>query len=108
MAKQVNSQAESSTEIAHNILSYSALISPVITEKSYALFQLKKYSFEVSIEASKQEIAKAVEMLYNVKVLQVRVMRVKPKNVFLRGKKGKTGGYKKAIVSLQAGYSITI
>jgi large subunit ribosomal protein L23 len=108
MSDITTSPVESSQEMYHNTVSYAALVTPVITEKSYSLFQLKKYSFRVAGDANKQEIAKAIEMLYNVKVSQVRIIRVKPKNVFVRGKKGKTSGYKKAIVSLKEGYSITI
>jgi large subunit ribosomal protein L23 len=108
MPKNKEVQNESIQELRHNTESYQILIRPVITEKSYSLFQNRKYSFEVSKDSNKQEIAKAVELLYNVKVSQVRVINIKPRNVFIRGKKGKTNSYKKAIVSLQEGYSITI
>ena len=108
MAKKKEVNNESVQELRHNTKSYQVLIKPIITEKSYSLFQNRKYSFQVNQDSSKQEIAKAVELLYNVKVLQVRVINVKPKNIFVRGKKGKTTSYKKAIVSLQEGYSITI
>lgn len=108
MAKKKEVNNESVQELRHNTKSYQVLIKPIITEKSYSLFQNRKYSFQVNQDSSKQEIAKAIELLYNVKVLQVRVINVKPKNIFVRGKKGKTTSYKKAIVSLQEGYSITI
>jgi large subunit ribosomal protein L23 len=108
MAKKKEANNESVQELRHNTKSYQILIKPVITEKSYSLFQNSKYSFQVNQDSSKQEIAKAVELLYNVKVLQVRIINVKPKNIFVRGKKGKTTSYKKAIVSLREGYSITI
>jgi large subunit ribosomal protein L23 len=108
MAKKKEVNNESGQELRHNNKSYQVLIKPVITEKSYSLFQNRKYSFEVNKDANKQEIAKAVELLYNVKVLQVRVINIKSKNIIVRGKKGQTSSYKKAIVSLQEGYSITI
>ncbi|MEX0597625.1 MAG: 50S ribosomal protein L23 [Candidatus Paceibacterota bacterium] len=108
MAKKQEVKNESTQELRHNIHSYQSLIKPIITEKSYSLFQNRKYSFEVDKASNKQEIAKAVELLYNVKVSQVRVINIKPRNVFIRGKKGKTSSYKKAIVSLKEGYSITI
>ncbi|MEY3471275.1 MAG: hypothetical protein RLZZ223_625 [Candidatus Parcubacteria bacterium] len=107
MAKKKVTQEESQ-DLQHNNQSYQVLVKPIITEKSYSLFQNRKYSFEVGIDSNKQEIAKAVELLYNVKVSQVRVIKVKPRNVFVRGKKGKTSAYKKAIVSLVEGYSISI
>ena len=108
MAKNKEVKNESLQELRHNTKSYKALIKPIITEKSYSLFQNRKYSFETSKDSNKQEIAKAVELLYNVKVSQVRVINIKPKNVLIRGKKGKTSSYKKAILSLKEGYSITI
>ena len=92
----------------HNNQSYNVLIKPIITEKSYSLFKNRNYSFEVFNNSNKQDIAKAVELLYNVKVSQVRVINVKSQSIFVRGKKGKTSSYKKAIVSLQKGYSISI
>lgn len=107
MAKKETTKEEVK-ELQHNTVSYSVLVKPIITEKSYALFQARQYSFEVNQQANKQEIAKAVELLYNVKVSQVRIMKVKPRTVFVRGKKGNTSGYKKAIVSLQEGFSISI
>jgi large subunit ribosomal protein L23 len=107
MAKK-ESTTEAVQELQHNTQSYQVLIKPVISEKTYSLFQNRQYSFEVTGNTNKQEIAKAVELLYNVKVSQVRVMKVKPQNVFVRGKKGKTTGYKKAIVSLKEGFSISI
>jgi large subunit ribosomal protein L23 len=102
------STTEAVQELQHNTQSYQVLVKPVISEKTYSLFQNRQYSFEVNGDTNKQEIAKAVELLYNVKVSQVRVIKVKSRNVFVRGKKGKTTGYKKAIVSLKEGYSISI
>jgi large subunit ribosomal protein L23 len=108
MAKKKEVQNESTQELRHNNESYKVLVKPIITEKTYSLFQNRKYSFEVIKDSNKQEIAKAVELLYNVKVSQVRVINIKPRNILVRGKKGKTSSYKKAIVSLQEGYSISI
>lgn len=76
------------------------VIRPVITEKSMMGAAEKKYAFEVKRTAGKIEIAKAVEELFNVKVVKVNTVSVRGK---LR-RQGRTQGYtpswKKAYVTL--------
>ena len=55
------------------------IIAPVITEKSNDLIQEGKYTFKVNKNATKVEIANAVEKLFEVKVLKVNTMTVKGK-----------------------------
>jgi large subunit ribosomal protein L23 len=65
-----------------------------------------KYVFLVDSKANKQEIAKAVEEIYaekNIKVIAVNTIHVKQKARTVRGRRGMTPGFKKAIVTLQAG-----
>jgi large subunit ribosomal protein L23 len=86
----------------HSILRY-----PSITEKNTALRTAQnKYVFEVAPEATKPQIRKAVEKLFNVKVLQVNTIVVKGK----MKRQGRTAGYrpdwKKAIIKIQAGQTI--
>ncbi len=80
------------------------LIRPIITEKSNRLMEdHKKYTFEVSMDATKHEIMHAVEKLFGVKVLKVNTMIVKPKKKRVFGKfrkYGYTKAYKKAIVTI--------
>lgn len=102
---------------------YSIIKSRYVTEKSNVLqglkdaqsnksikkFNLPKYVFLVAKDANKQEIAKAVEDIYaekKVKVTAVNTINVKPKIKFMRGRFGKTVGFKKAIVTLSAGDTI--
>ena len=54
MAKNKEVKNESLQELRHNTESYKALIKPIITEKSYSLFQNRKYSFETSKDSNKQ------------------------------------------------------
>ena len=76
------------------------IIAPVVTEKSNDELQQGKYTFKVNKKATKVEIAKAVEKLFEVKVLNVNTMSVKGKEV-RRGKTtGKTSDWKKAIVTI--------
>jgi large subunit ribosomal protein L23 len=68
-----------------------------------------KYVFIVDVKANKQEIAKAVEEIYaekNIKVIAVNTIQVKQKQRTVRGRRGMKPGFKKAIVTLQAGDTI--
>lgn len=87
---------------------YNVIIRPVVTERSFDLMGQNKYTFEVAREAPKEEIADAVEKLFNVRVLKVNTMWVKPKNKRVRYAMGKTRTWKKAAVTLAPGDSIEI
>ncbi len=76
------------------------IIRPIMTEKSYANVANGKYTFEVSIDASKVEIKKAVEELFNVKVKKVNTMRYDGKKKRVGVHQGKTKAWKKAIVAI--------
>ena len=76
------------------------IVRPVITEKSNDEMQSGKYTFEVNKKATKVEIAKAVEKLFEVKVLNVNTMIVKGKTKRFRYVEGKTPDWKKAIVTI--------
>ena len=77
------------------------IIRPLITERSMDLVSQKKYCFEVAKDATKPEIAKAVETMFEgveVKAVNTVSMKAKPKR--LRYVEGKTSAWKKAIVTL--------
>ena len=76
------------------------ILRPVITEKSNDALQEGKYTFEVNKKATKVEIAKAVEKLFEVKVLKVNTMTVRGKNKRVGRYEGKTPDWKKAIVTI--------
>ena len=76
------------------------IVRPVITEKSNDEMQSGKYTFEVNKKATKVEIARAVEKLFEVKVLNVNTMIVKGKTKRVRYVEGKTSDWKKAIVTI--------
>ena len=84
------------------------LIRPVISEKSYALIAEGKYTFRVDDRAHKTQVAKAVEEIFDVRVLNVRTqtIRSKPKRRGLHS--GKTRSWKKAIVKLAPGDRIEL
>ena len=82
--------------------SYDIIIRPVITEDSMARIATeKKYTFEVAKDATKPEIAKAVEAMFEgTKVAKVNTINMKAKTKRLRYLEGKTASWKKAIVTL--------
>jgi large subunit ribosomal protein L23 len=79
------------------------IIRPLITEKSMDGIADKRYTFEVQKDATKPEIAKAVEEMFGVEVKSVNTMNVKSKPKRLGVHAGKTRSWKKAIVTLTEG-----
>ena len=80
---------------AHDII-----IAPVITEKSNMDMAEGKYTFRVAKNASKTEVKKAVEELFNVKVVAVNTVSMPGKVKRMGVHSGKTPDWKKAIVKL--------
>ena len=76
------------------------IIAPIVTEKSNDMLQQGKYTFEVNKNATKVEIANAVEKLFEVKVLKVNTVSVKGKSKRVGYHTGKTSDWKKAIVTI--------
>ena len=76
------------------------IIKPVVTEKSNDGLQAGKYTFRVNKKATKVDIAKAVEKLFDVKVLKVNTVTVKGKEKRVGVHTGKTTDWKKAIVTI--------
>ena len=76
------------------------VLAPVITEASMAGIQMKKYTFKVAKEATKIDIARAVEELFGVKVAKVNTMNVRGRYRRQGAHAGYTASGKKAIVTL--------
>lgn len=76
------------------------IVRPVVTEKSNDELQSGKYTFEVNKKATKIEIAKAVEKLFEVKVLKVNTITVRGKSKRVGVHQGRTSDWKKAIVTI--------
>ena len=107
-SKEQSKQSAEEVNLNHNPVSYQIIEHPVITEKTYTLFKQRQYTFVVPNSVNKIEVRDAIESLYQVKVASVRTLCMKPQKTFVRGREGKTTGYKKAIISLQEGYTINI
>ena len=92
---------------------YKIIVRPVVTEKSYAQAHgtawrsrkaegtsVRWYCFEVHTKANKHEIRTAVEKLFDVRVMAVHTMHIRPKHRRVRARAGLTRQWKKAMVRL--------
>ena len=83
------------------------LLSPIVSEKSaMAADRANQFGFKVATDATKPEIAKAVELLFDVKVEHVRTVNVKGKQKRFGSMMGRRNDWKKAYVRLQEGQDI--
>jgi large subunit ribosomal protein L23 len=88
--------------------SFDILRRPIVTEKSTLLQEQGRYAFEVSVRATKHDIKRAVEEAFDVKVLKVNTMNMKGKPKRFGPRLLMQKSWKKAIVSLAPGETITI
>jgi large subunit ribosomal protein L23 len=83
------------------------LLSPVVSEKSSVEADAnRQFTFRVKTDASKREIARAVEKLFDVEVERVQVVNVKGKKKRFGAIQGRRSSWKKAYVRLKAGNDI--
>ena len=87
---------------------YDVIVAPVITEKSTNVSEHNQVIFKVTDTATKPAIKAAIEALFNVKVRAVNTLNRKGKQKVFRGHRGRQSDYKKAIVTLEEGYSIDV
>lgn len=92
---------------------YEVLRRPIETEKSrHQSNKLHQYVFEVDRRATKAQIKEAVQLLFDVEVEKINVIRLPAK----RGRRGRTGRriitrqqeYKKAVVTIRADQTIDV
>lgn len=84
------------------------IIRPVITERAFDMQEYNRYTFEVAKTANKVEIARAVEEIFDVKVVKVNTINVTPKVKRVGYNEGVTRQWKKAIVTLAEGDTIEL
>lgn len=83
------------------------ILAPVITEKTAGMEADGKYAFKVANKANKTEIKQAIEKKFNVKVVSVNITNSHPKHKRVGKYTGMTSRYKKAIVTLAKGSTIS-
>jgi large subunit ribosomal protein L23 len=85
----------------------NVLIAPHVTEKtSLAMQNNNQYTFRVRRDATKPDIKKAVELMFEVKVSGIQVVNEPGKSRRFGKTVGRTQDWKKAYVSLQKGQTI--
>lgn len=98
VAEKLNKESAVSVGFSNS----SIILKPRITEKSGDASQkLSAYTFEIKSSASKNEVAKAIKEFYKVIPLKINIINLPRKRIFSRGKKGWSGGVKKAVVYLK-------
>lgn len=86
---------------------HQIILRPLVTEKGFHKAErYNAYAFEVSREASKQDIRRAVEELFDVKVVRVNTQNRKGKPRRTKFRWGRTKAWKKAIVTLDPEHRI--
>ncbi len=84
------------------------VLRPIVTEKATMLLEQNKYVFEVILKATKPEIKAAIESLFEVKVRSVNTIRPPRKKRRVGKFLGYKPNYKRAIITLAEGDSITL
>ncbi len=86
------------------------ILRPVVSEKSYGLYDNNVYTFVVRPDASKPEIRDAIQAIFDVKVRKVNTLNRSGKRKRNRksGTMGQRSDQKRAIVSLADGHSIDL
>ena len=86
---------------------YDIIKAPIITEQSTKLIESQnRYTFKVEKSANKVEIKKAIEAIFDVKVLTVHTVNVLPKFKRMGKYEGYKSAYKKAVVKIAEGQKI--
>ena len=100
--------AKKQTAAAIDNRHYDVLVAPHITEKTTMLSENNAVVFKVAGSASKPQIKKAVEALFNVNVTGVNTITQKGKTKRWKGTPYRRSDFKKAVVTLAEGQSIDI
>ena len=94
---------------APTLKALDVIIAPVVTEKSMKLQQEEnKVTVKVAPKANKTEIKIAFESIFNVKVVNVNIIKVLPRAKRVGRYEGKVSGYKKAIITLSADENLNV
>lgn len=88
---------------------YDVIRKPILTEKATDLREKRgQICFKVDGRSNKKQVAEAIEKIFNVKVVRVRILNTSPKPRKLGQYAGMRPGYKKAIVTLKEDDTIDI
>ena len=100
--------AVKSTKKENTGAAYRVLLRPLVTEKASSLTPLNQYVFAVANRANKRSIAEAVYQVYGIRPTRVNVIAVRGKFVRSGQTASRRSDWKKALVTLPAGKTISI
>jgi large subunit ribosomal protein L23 len=107
MAEQTQTIEQTQTSEQPRLESYQVILRPLVTEKGmHRSTRNNQYAFEVHLQATKDDVRRAVEELFNVKVEKVRTQNRRGKPRRHRFKQGVTKAWKKAIITLDPEHRI--
>lgn len=99
--------ARDTTQTALALEPHQIIFRPLVTEKGmHKASRCNAYAFEVSRQAGKSDVRRAVETLFDVKVVSVNIQNRKGKPRRSRSRVGTTNAWKKAIVTLDPEHRI--
>ena len=84
------------------------IIRPIVTEHSYDQMENNVYTFEVAKDSNKVEIRQAIEAIFNVSVVKVNTLNVKPKPKRVRYQVSQSRTRKQAMATLKEGDTIEL
>ena len=100
-AKKETKVVEERKFAAPSIESFDILVAPIVTEKSMKMQQEQnKITLKVKNTANKTQVKLAVQQIFSVKVVDVKIVNVLPKAKRVGRYEGKVSGYKKAVVTI--------
>jgi len=100
--------AAASKEVKAGGIAYKILVRPLVTEKAAVMESHNKYSFVVAHYATKIQIKQAIVEAYGVRPTAVNIFNVEGKRVRFGRTMGRRGDYRKAVVTLPAGQTISL
>jgi large subunit ribosomal protein L23 len=99
--------ARDTTQTALTLKPHQIVMRPLVTEKGmHKANRCNAYAFEVSRMAGKADVRRAVEHLFDVKVVRVNIQNRKGKPRRSKFRSGSTNAWKKAIVTLNKEHRI--
>ena len=94
------------SQAAHQERLMTVIRGPHLSEKAHFAAERNQVVLKVRTDATKKEIAQAVEMLFEVEVESVQTVNVKGKNMRFQMTKGRRNNWKKAYVKLAEGANL--
>lgn len=106
-SKEKKSPSELGAKTSMHLEPHQIILRPLVTEKGvHRSTRYNAYAFEVNRLATKIDVRRAIEELFDVKVLSVRTQNRKGKARRTRFRRGFTSDWKKAIVTLDSEHRI--